>query len=99
MNTQQTDGTGRKKRRAMSLESSQSNLGGSDSGYTAEEAAAFEPLFDTVAFDEFDREMDDRVEQLIGQWVHLAAPNAGRGRRLFAAIGKPTIGKPKKEPS
>ena len=90
--TQQTDGNWRKKRRAMSLESSQSDLGGSDnldstdpSGYMAGETAAFEPLFETAIFDRFDRDMDERIDQLINRWVHLAAPNAGRGRRLFAA--------------
>jgi hypothetical protein len=60
-----------------------------------EETAAFESLFVTTKFDDFDREMDKRVDQLIGRWIHLAAPNAGRGRRLFATIGKP----PKKKAS
>jgi len=90
----------------MSLESSQSDLGGSDSfgyrnpsGYLAGETAAFESLFETVAFDCFDRDMDERVDQLVGRWVHLAAPNAGRGRRLFTGIGKPAAGKPKKNAS
>jgi hypothetical protein len=78
----------------MSLEFSQSDLGGSgpksySSGdYSAEETAAFESLFETTKFDDFDREMDERIDQLVGRWVHLAAPNAGRGRRLFAGIGK-----------
>jgi len=85
----------------MSLEYSQSDLGGSEpksysvGDYSAEETAAFESLFETTKFDDFDREMDERIDQLVGRWVHLAAPNAGRGRRLFAAIGKP----PKKEAS
>ena len=79
----------------MSLEFSQSDLGGSDfngsgpGGYSAEETAAFEPLFETTQFDDFDRDMDERLDQLVGRWAHLAAPNAGRGRRLFSAIGKP----------
>jgi hypothetical protein len=79
----------------MSLEYSQSDLGGSgrensgSGGFSAEETAAFESLFETTKFDDFDREMDERVDQLVGRWVHLAAPNAGRGRRLFAAIGMP----------
>jgi len=79
----------------MSLEYTQSDLGGSDfggsgpGGYSAEESAAFESLFETTQFEDFDRDMDERVDQLIGRWVHLAAPNAGRGRRLFASIGKP----------
>jgi hypothetical protein len=80
----------------MSLEFSQSDLGGSGpDGYRAGETAAFESLFETTNFDDFDREMDERVDQLVGRWVHLAAPNAGRGRRLFATIGKP----PKKNAS
>ena len=85
----------------MSLEYSQSDLGGSDpkshsvGDYSAEETAAFESLFETTKFDDFDREMDERVDQLVRRWVHLAAPNAGRGRRMFAAIGKP----PKKKAS
>jgi hypothetical protein len=86
----------------MSLESSQSDLGGSDSfgntdpsGYVAGETVAFESLFETSTFDCFDREMDERVEQLVGRWLHLAAPNAGRGRRMFAGVGKP----PKKKAS
>ena len=84
----------------MSLEFSQSDLGGSQpGGYSAEETAAFESLFETTVFDCFDREMDERVEQLIGRWVHLAAPNAGRGRRLFSPIGKPPADKPKKNAS
>jgi hypothetical protein len=79
----------------MSLESSQPDLGGTGySGYRAEESAAFESLFETTIFDDFDREMDERVDQLVGRWVHLAAPNAGRGRRLFAAIGTPKTRKP-----
>jgi hypothetical protein len=89
----------------MSLEFSQSDLGGSgpksyrSGDHRAEETAAFESLFETTIFDDFDREMDERVEQLIGRWVHLAAPNAGRGRRLFNPIGKPPLGKPKKNAS
>lgn len=101
-NTQHTDGRGRKKRHLMSLESSQfefggSNSGSSGSGYRAEETAAFESFFDTAIFDDFDREMDERVEQLVGQWVHLAAPNAGRGRRMFAPIGTPSKKAPPKK--
>jgi hypothetical protein len=75
----------RKERRIMSNESTQPE----QASFNTEEARAFALLLDSSIFDEFDRQMDDLFELLVGKWVHLAAPNADRIRRLVKPTKRP----------
>jgi hypothetical protein len=62
----------------MSNESIQSD----PANFKAEEALAYAWLQNSIVFGEFELEMDELLESLVGKWVHLAAPNADRIRRL-----------------
>jgi hypothetical protein len=68
----------RKVGRTMNNESTQSN----PANFKAEEGLAFASLCESIVFGEFELEMDESLERLVGKWVHLAAPNADRIRRL-----------------
>ena len=62
----------------MSNKSIQSNPANSK----AAEDLAYAWLQNSIVFGEFESEMDQLLENLVGRWVHLAAPNADRIRRL-----------------
>ena len=65
---------------AMSQESAQSDPASFDAG----EHAAFGAVLESANFEQFDLEMDEALQKLVGRWVHLAAPNADRIRRITA---------------
>jgi hypothetical protein len=65
----------------MNNESTQST----PTNFKAEEGLAYASLLESIVFDQFELEMDERLEQLVGKWVHLAAPNADRVRRAMAS--------------
>ena len=72
----------------MSQESAQSDPASFDAG----EHAAFGAVLESAIFEQFDLEMDEALQKLVGRWVHLAAPNADRMRRL--AFNRENRGKP-----
>ncbi len=41
-----------------------------------DEDQVFAPLYDSAEFAEFEQMIDDMLEVLVGQWLHLAAPRA-----------------------
>ena len=65
----------------MSQESAQSDPASFDAG----EHAAFGTMLESAVFEQFDLEMDEALQKLVSRWVHLAAPNADRMRRITAS--------------
>ena len=65
----------------MSQESAQSDPAAFDAG----ENAAFGSVLESAVYEQFDLEMDEALQKLVSRWVHLAAPNADRMRRITAA--------------
>lgn len=41
----------------------------------------FDSLLDSLAFADFEQNMDDRLDSLVAKWAPWAAPNAGAIRR------------------
>ena len=61
---------------------SNKSIQSSPANFKAEEDLAYAWLQNSIVFGEFESEMDQLLENLVGKWVHLAAPNADRIRRL-----------------
>ncbi len=61
---------------------SNKSIQSSPAHFKSEEDLAYAWLQNSIVFGEFESELDQLLENLVGRWVHLAAPNADRIRRL-----------------